>query len=40
MARFLDWSDLHDEFRSGFKLPDLPAPVVGVLIAGDTHTVR
>lgn len=39
MARFLVWSDLHDEFWEGFDLPDLPAPVNGVLIAGDTHTM-
>ncbi|WP_282093612.1 metallophosphoesterase [Epibacterium ulvae] len=39
MARFLVWSDLHDEFWEGFDLPDLPAPVDGVLIAGDTHTM-
>lgn len=38
MARFLVWSDLHDEFWGGFDLPDLSAPVDGVLIAGDTHT--
>ncbi|EBA14415.1 hypothetical protein RSK20926_02062 [Roseobacter sp. SK209-2-6] len=38
MARFLVWSDLHDEFWDGFDLPDLSAPVDGVLIAGDTHT--
>ncbi|BBU58439.1 hypothetical protein KU6B_47040 [Mameliella alba] len=39
MARFLVWSDLHDEFWKGFDLPDLSAPVDGVLIAGDTHTM-
>jgi len=39
MARFLVWSDLHDEFWEGFDLPDLSAPVDGVLIAGDTHTL-
>ncbi len=39
MARFLVWSDLHDEFWGGFDLPDLSAPVDGVLIAGDTHTM-
>lgn len=39
MARFLVWSDLHDEFWGGFELPDLSAPVDGVLIAGDTHTL-
>ncbi len=39
MARFLVWSDLHDEFWDGFALPDLSAPVDGVLIAGDTHTM-
>lgn len=39
MARFLVWSDLHDEFWEGFDLPDLPAPVDGVLIAGDTNTM-
>ena len=39
MARFLVWSDLHDEFWNGFDLPDLSAPVDGVLIAGDTHTM-
>ena len=39
MARFLVWSDLHDEFWGGFDLPDLSAPVDGVLIAGDTHTL-
>ena len=39
MARFLVWSDLHDEFWGGFELPDLSAPVDGVLIAGDTHTM-
>jgi len=39
MARFLTWSDLHDEFWGGFDLPDLSAPVDGVLIAGDTHTM-
>ncbi|MBO9455120.1 metallophosphoesterase [Paracoccus sp. R12_1] len=39
MARFLVWSDLHDEFWEGFDLPDLSAPVDGVLIAGDTHTM-
>jgi len=33
------WSDLHDEFWGGFDLPDLSAPVDGVLIAGDTHTM-
>lgn len=38
MARFLVWSDLHDEFWKGFDLPDLSAPVDGVLITGDTHT--
>ncbi|WP_434289637.1 metallophosphoesterase [Celeribacter sp. SCSIO 80788] len=38
MARFLVWSDLHDEFWGGFDLPDLSAPVDGVLIAGDTQT--
>ena len=36
MARFLVWSDLHDEFWEGFDLPDLSTPVVGVLIAGDS----
>lgn len=39
MARFLVWSDLHDEFWEGFDLPDQSAPVDGVLIAGDTHTM-
>ncbi|WP_376873291.1 metallophosphoesterase [Albirhodobacter sp. R86504] len=39
MARFLVWSDLHDEFWEGFDLPDLSVPVDGVLIAGDTHTM-
>ena len=39
MAYFLVWSDLHDEFWGGFELPDLSAPVDGVLIAGDTHTL-
>ena len=39
MARFLVWSDLHDEFWEGFDLPDLSAPLDGVLIAGDTHTM-
>ena len=39
MARFLVWSDLHDEFWGGFDLPNLSAPVDGVLIAGDTHTM-
>jgi predicted phosphodiesterase len=39
MARFLIWSDLHDEFWGGFDLPDLSAPVDGVLVAGDTHTM-
>ena len=39
MARFLVWSDLHDEFWEGFDLPDLSTPVDGVLIAGDTHTM-
>ena len=39
MARFLVWSDLHDEFWGGFELPDLSTPVDGVLIAGDTHTM-
>lgn len=39
MARFLVWSDLHDEFWNGFELPDLTHPVDGVLIAGDTHTM-
>lgn len=39
MARFLVWSDLHDEFWNGFDLPDLSAPVDGVMIAGDTHTM-
>ena len=39
MARFLVWSDLHDEFWGGFDLPDLSVPVDGVLIAGDTHTM-
>jgi DNA repair exonuclease SbcCD nuclease subunit len=39
MARFLVWSDLHDEFWNGFDLPELSAPVDGVLIAGDTHTM-
>ena len=39
MARFLVWSDLHDEFWRGFDLPDVSAPVDGVLIAGDTHTL-
>jgi len=38
MARFLVWSDLHDEFWDGFDLPDLSTSVDGVLIAGDTHT--
>ena len=38
MARFLVWSDLHDEFWDGFDLPNLSALVDGVLIAGDTHT--
>lgn len=40
MARFLVWSDLHTEFRS-FTPPDpsdLPGPIDGVLIAGDTAT--
>ena len=35
MARFLVWSDLHDEFWGGFDLPNLSAPVDGVLIAGE-----
>jgi predicted phosphodiesterase len=39
MARFLVWSDLHDEFWEGFDMPDLSTPVDGVLIAGDTHTL-
>lgn len=39
MARFLAWSDLHDELWGGFDLPDLSTPVDGVLIAGDTHTL-
>ncbi len=39
MPRFLVWSDLHDEFWNGFELPDLEAPVDGVLIGGDTHTL-
>lgn len=39
MARFLVWSDLHDEFWGDFDLPDLSTPVDGVLIAGDTHTM-
>ncbi len=39
MARFLVWSDLHDEFWNGFDLPDLSAQVDGILIAGDTHTM-
>ena len=39
MARFLVWSDLHDEFWEDFDLPDLSAPVDGILIAGDTHTL-
>ena len=39
MARFLVWSDLHDEFWDGFDLSYLSAPVDGVLIAGDTHTM-
>jgi len=39
VARFLIWSDLHDEFWAGFELPDLSAPVDGVLIAGDTNTM-
>lgn len=39
MAKFLVWSDLHDEFWEGFDLPDLSTPVDGVLIAGDTHTM-
>ncbi len=39
MARFLVWSDLHDEFWEGFDLPELSAPVDGVLIACDTHTM-
>lgn len=38
MARFLVWSDLHDEFWGGFDLPDQPASADGVLITGDTHT--
>ena len=38
MARFLVWSDLHNEFWQDFDLPDLSAPVDGVLIGGDTHT--
>lgn len=37
MVRFLIWSDLHDTHWSGFEMPDLPAPVDAVLIAGDTH---
>jgi len=39
MARFLVWSDLHDEFWDGFDLPNLSAKVDGILIAGDTHTL-
>ncbi len=39
MARFLVWSERHDEFWEGFDLPDLSAPLDGVLIAGDTHTM-
>ena len=39
MARFLVWSDLHDEIWGGFELPDLSAPIDGVLIAGDTNTL-
>ncbi len=36
-ARFLVWSDLHDEFWNEFALPKLDVPPDGVLIAGDTH---
>lgn len=39
MARFLVWSDLHDEFWNGFDLPNISVPLDGVLVAGDTHTM-
>jgi len=42
MARFLVWSDLHTEFGS-FDLPDpadLPGPIDGILIAGDTDVAH
>lgn len=36
MARFLFWSDLHEEsWRDGFEPPRLEAPVDAVLMAGD-----
>ena len=38
MARFLVWSDLHDEAWHGFELPEVLSGIDGVLIAGDTHT--
>lgn len=40
MSRFIIWSDLHQEFDE-FEIParaDLPGPIDGVLLAGDTHT--
>lgn len=37
-ARFLYWSDLHDEFWEGFNLPDLDVQIDGVLVGGDTNT--
>lgn len=40
MARFIVWSDLHQEFRN-FEVPardSFPGPVDGILIAGDTDT--
>lgn len=38
MARFLYWSDLHNELWEGFDLPDMDTPIDGVLIGGDTDT--
>ena len=37
-ARFLVWTDLHDEFWKGFHLPELADPIDAVLIGGDTNT--
>ena len=37
MAKFLVWSDLHNEFWRGFDLPDIDG-IDGVLIGGDTST--
>ena len=37
-ARFLVWTDLHDELWGGFDLPELPDPIDAVLVGGDTNT--